>query len=240
MTNKIDTSPARLRAWAKTLPNWGFEGVGKALLALADEKEALAKALHYPDCWDPAAYPTVAETLQEVSHSFKCFEPSEPAPEGKCPTCGSDCNERDELTKAEREIEKLRAEKEAAGTREPVGYATRQGLRRLQTESVAMTVYKAGQVPSRESNAIPLYLATVPWPTVTRYSGDRVWVRLKDDGPEVEYMPVDSVVKPAPVLLTDEECQQLQRGCFFNGWLSGSLYARAIEAAVLKKNGLIS
>ena len=27
-----------------------------------------------------------------------------------CPTCGSECNERDELTKAEREIERLRAE----------------------------------------------------------------------------------------------------------------------------------
>jgi hypothetical protein len=26
-----------------------------------------------------------------------------------CPTCGSDCNERDELIKAEREIERLRA-----------------------------------------------------------------------------------------------------------------------------------
>ena len=30
-----------------------------------------------------------------------------------CPTCGSECNERDELTKAEREIERLRAEVEA-------------------------------------------------------------------------------------------------------------------------------
>jgi hypothetical protein len=27
-----------------------------------------------------------------------------------CPTCGSDCNERDELDKAEREIDRLRAE----------------------------------------------------------------------------------------------------------------------------------
>ena len=27
-----------------------------------------------------------------------------------CPTCGSDCNERDELVKAEREMERLRAE----------------------------------------------------------------------------------------------------------------------------------
>ena len=32
----------------------------------------------------------------------------------KCPTCGSDCNERDELEKAEREIERLRAALEKA------------------------------------------------------------------------------------------------------------------------------
>ncbi len=31
-----------------------------------------------------------------------------------CPTCGSDCNERDELIKAEREIERLRADAMAA------------------------------------------------------------------------------------------------------------------------------
>ena len=30
-----------------------------------------------------------------------------------CPTCGSDCNERDELTKAEREITRLSAEVDA-------------------------------------------------------------------------------------------------------------------------------
>lgn len=30
-----------------------------------------------------------------------------------CPACGSDCNERDELIKAEREIERLTAERDA-------------------------------------------------------------------------------------------------------------------------------
>jgi hypothetical protein len=90
---------------------------------------------------------------------------------------------------------------------------------------------------------VPLPEATVPWPTVTRYSGgashegigDRVWVRLKDDGSEVEYMPVDSVVKPAPVLLTDEEIQELFMQCASDDdvWKT-----RAIEAAVLKKNRL--
>lgn len=42
---------------------------------------------------------------------------------------------------------------------------------------------------------------TVPWPTVTRYSGGashegiggRVWIRLSDDGPEVEYVPAGAL-----------------------------------------------
>ena len=36
------------------------------------------------------------------------------APSVTCPACGSDANERDELTKAEREIERLRADLNAA------------------------------------------------------------------------------------------------------------------------------
>ncbi|MDH5640871.1 MAG: hypothetical protein OEY28_06220 [Nitrospira sp.] len=148
---------------------------------------------YYGDC--EAAFKTLLALADE----------KETTSESKCPTCGSDRNERDELTKAEREIEKLRAEKEAV----------------------------------RE----PLPEVTVPWPTVTRYSGgashegisDRVWVRLKDDGSEVEYRPVDSVVKPAPVLLTDEEIQELFTQCASEDdmWKT-----RAIEAAVLKKNRL--
>lgn len=31
-----------------------------------------AVAIHYPDCWDTAAYPTVADALAEVYGSFKC------------------------------------------------------------------------------------------------------------------------------------------------------------------------
>ena len=53
---------------------------------------------------------------------------------------------------------------------------------------------------------------TVPWPEVTRYSGGashegiggRVWIRLSDDGPEVEYVPA----MPARVALTDEQIDQ--------------------------------
>jgi hypothetical protein len=134
MTNKIDTSPARLRALADWIDEaHGLITAAGLLHALADEKEAAqCSDLCHPE------------------------EPCSISADGKCHTCGSDCNERDELIKAEREIEQLKA-------------------------------------------AQP---------------------------------------KPAPVLLTDEECQQLQHGCFFNGWLSGPLYARAIEAAVIKKNGI--
>lgn len=39
-----------------------------------------------------------------------------------CPTCGSDCNERDELIKAEREIERLTAEREAIRALLPDAY----------------------------------------------------------------------------------------------------------------------
>jgi hypothetical protein len=185
MTNKIDTSPARLRELAYMVVCDAY--LREVLLALADEKEAAqCSDLCHPE------------------------EPCSISADGKCHTCGSDCNERDELIKAEREIEKLRAEKEAAGAID-----------------------------------VPLPEATVPWPTVTRYSGgashegigDRVWVRLKDDGSEVEYMPVDSVVKPAPVLLTDDEVRAVHDTYYRP--MGPVEYARATEAAVLKKNNII-
>lgn len=37
-----------------------------------DERKALAEAIHYPDCWDTAAYPTLADALSEVAASFRC------------------------------------------------------------------------------------------------------------------------------------------------------------------------
>lgn len=72
-----------------------------------------------------------------------------------------------------------------------------------------MTVNTNKPAPVAEHASEPV--ETVPWPTVTRYSGGashegiggRVWIRLSDDGPEVEYVPAsapsgDSGQLPAP------------------------------------------
>ncbi len=64
----------------------------------------------------PSPAPSVAcsasSLLQGGSNAMKNEEAlAQPSPPEQaasiCPTCGSDCNERDELTKAEREIERL-------------------------------------------------------------------------------------------------------------------------------------
>jgi len=38
----------------------------------------LAESLHYPDCWDTAAYPTIESALSEVYAYFKCTQCAEP------------------------------------------------------------------------------------------------------------------------------------------------------------------
>ncbi|WP_275272440.1 hypothetical protein [Limnobacter sp. P1] len=53
-----------------------FEYVTKAqpvrpAVAVNDD---LAKAVHYPDCWDVAAYPTLADALRELATCFQCCE----------------------------------------------------------------------------------------------------------------------------------------------------------------------
>jgi len=55
--------------------------------------------------------PSYGPELNALLHIYPVFtEQAAPAPQADtCPTCGSDCNERDELIKAEREIERLRA-----------------------------------------------------------------------------------------------------------------------------------
>ncbi len=82
----------------------------------------------------------------------------EDPPEGKCPTCGSDCNERDELEKAEREIEKLRAEKEAAGKQEP--YAWCDPTNTEPSQAVTFDSATAKKWPHKYKQ--PLYLAPPP------------------------------------------------------------------------------
>lgn len=40
----------------------------------ASTAEPVAKAIHYPDCWDTAAYPTLESALKEMYAFFKCSE----------------------------------------------------------------------------------------------------------------------------------------------------------------------
>lgn len=44
-----------------------------------EDRKSLEKALHYPKCWDVAAYPTVESAALEAVHGFECSECSEPA-----------------------------------------------------------------------------------------------------------------------------------------------------------------
>lgn len=41
--------------------------------AVAVNKD-LAKAIHYPQCWDVAAYPTLAHAISELATCFQCCE----------------------------------------------------------------------------------------------------------------------------------------------------------------------
>lgn len=50
-----------------------FYAFNKAIAApqpIMDDKSG--EAIHYPECWDVAAYPTLADALSEVYHHFKC------------------------------------------------------------------------------------------------------------------------------------------------------------------------
>lgn len=60
-----------------------IEEARSALAALSQPvapQEAVVKAIHYPDCWDTAAYPTLESALNEVYAHFKCSECAAPAP----------------------------------------------------------------------------------------------------------------------------------------------------------------
>lgn len=41
----------------------------------------IAKAIHYPECWDTAAYPTLASALCEMFAFFKCTNDDCAAPQ---------------------------------------------------------------------------------------------------------------------------------------------------------------
>lgn len=46
-----------------------------------DTNKELADAIHYPECWDTAAYPTLASALWEMIDQKEL---------GECPTCGEE------------------------------------------------------------------------------------------------------------------------------------------------------
>lgn len=101
--------------------------------------------------------------------------------------------------------------------------------------------------PSPTQPAEPV--ETVPWPVVTRYSGGashegiggRVWIRLADDGPEVEYVPAP----PARVAMSDEQIGAVEidyAGMGIRGVLVEPealiAYARAVIAEYERINGI--
>ena len=57
-------------------------------------------------CLQSVADALTIEQLNDKVERLMAVQPSQ----AKCPTCGSDCNERDELIKAEREIERLKVQ----------------------------------------------------------------------------------------------------------------------------------
>jgi len=81
-------------------------------IAMSDLREAAQQALElrrladkFSEGWHDGIKIDASDIilLAEVADALE-----QPATD-KCPTCGSDCNERDELEKADREIERLRA-----------------------------------------------------------------------------------------------------------------------------------
>ena len=68
-----------------------------------------------------------------------------------CPACGSDCNERDELEKAEREIERLRAAPQQA---EPVAW-----VRPDQLQKVRQAPFLCRVSPTKDApDLMPMFL----------------------------------------------------------------------------------
>ncbi len=54
-----------------------FRDATKMMAEPADDR--IAAALHYPECWDTAAYPTVESALSEVYAHYRCTEHDAPA-----------------------------------------------------------------------------------------------------------------------------------------------------------------
>lgn len=193
MTRTIDTSPVRLRELADHLDRYGTQCVfSDTYRALATEKEA-------KQCSD-LCHP---EEPCSISADGTCAMKKESQPEGKCPTCGSDCNERDELIKAEREIEKLRE--------------------------------YANAVLASERSRVARLLAGID---KTEDVGDGWWLTSAgaEFGAGILSEVLSGQLNPATELLTDEEVDAVYG---FRASIEKLRDARAIEIAVLEKNGLL-
>jgi hypothetical protein len=51
-----------------------YEEFGQPEAPAVAVNEDLGKAIHYPECWDVAAYPTVAHAISELTTCFQCGE----------------------------------------------------------------------------------------------------------------------------------------------------------------------
>ena len=60
----------------------------------ASAADHTAAAIHYPACWDTAAYPTLESALSEMYHDFKCQE-DHPPPDAPAREAGDASAERD-------------------------------------------------------------------------------------------------------------------------------------------------
>lgn len=62
------------KLWIEHKQKSGAMGFARALLARYGAQPSLAAAIHYPDCWDTAAYSTLADALAAVYEHFRCSE----------------------------------------------------------------------------------------------------------------------------------------------------------------------
>lgn len=75
-----------------------------------------------------------------------------------CPACGSDCNERDELEKAEREIERLRATPVMWAVCDPSGEAIYAALFKTRCVEYMDNEYRYGHSAAKNWTVRPVFL----------------------------------------------------------------------------------
>lgn len=81
-----------------------------------------------------------------------------------CPACGSDCNERDELEKAEREIERLRATPVMWAVCDPSGEAIYAALFKTRCVEYMDNEYRYGHSAAKNWTVRPVFLHSTAAP----------------------------------------------------------------------------